>query len=97
MSEQISVAQLLRFERHPDRYDRYFFRRFVRTQLLIFTPAALVVAPINLVHGKTPTLGLSGLNTLGWANVGLRHVAGSLPQRSNHSLCMFPYIREGIQ
>jgi hypothetical protein len=67
----------LRFEHTDGHLDRYFFRRYIRTLLLLFSPAALVITPIlvplNYLHGKTATHGVSGLDALGWSNVGLDH------------------------
>ncbi|KAF1967647.1 DUF221-domain-containing protein [Bimuria novae-zelandiae CBS 107.79] len=70
-------ADLLRFERDRGHLDRYFFQRYVRTLLLIFLPAALLITPIllptNYINGKAAKLGVSGIDTLGWSNVGLDH------------------------
>lgn len=32
-----------------------------------------ILLPLNYIHGKTAALGVSGLDTLGWSNVGLSH------------------------
>jgi hypothetical protein len=43
--------------------------------LLIFAPASLLITPIlvplNYTHGKIAVRGVSGLDALGWSNVGL--------------------------
>jgi hypothetical protein len=67
----------VRFDCNDGHLDRYFFRRYVRTLFLIFSIAALVIPPVlfplNYIHGKAGPLGVSGLDTLGWSNVGLDH------------------------
>lgn len=67
----------MRFERDREHLDRYFFQRYVRTLLLIFLPAALLITPIllptNYINGKADKLGVSGIDMLGWSNVGLDH------------------------
>jgi hypothetical protein len=69
------VANLVRFDRCHEHLDRYFFRRYLRSLILIFTPAALLITPIlvplNYTNGKSAVLGVSGLDALGWSNVGL--------------------------
>ena len=69
------VANLVRFDRRHKHFDRYFFRRYLRSLSLIFTPAALLITPIlvplNYTNGKSAVLGVSGLDALGWSNVGL--------------------------
>ncbi|KAI1551660.1 integral membrane protein [Pyrenophora tritici-repentis] len=69
------VANFVRFERHHKHFDRYFFRRYLRSLIVIFTPAALLITPIlvplNYTNGKGAVLGVSGLDVLGWSNVGL--------------------------
>jgi hypothetical protein len=71
------VTDILRFECKDGHLDRYFFRRYMRTLFLVFFPAAVLITPIllplNYLHGKTATLGVSGLDTLGWSNVSLDH------------------------
>ncbi|CAN9210718.1 unnamed protein product [Alternaria alternata] len=72
--EYIAI-NLLRFERRHEHLDRYFFRRYLRSLLLIFAPASLLITPIlvplNYTHGKMAVRGVSGLDALGWSNVGL--------------------------
>lgn len=67
----------MRFERDCGHLDRYFFQRYLRTLLLIFLPAALLITPIllptNYINGKADKLGVGGIDTLGWSNVGLDH------------------------
>ncbi|CAN9245446.1 unnamed protein product [Alternaria alternata] len=69
------AINLLRFERRREHLDRYFFRRYLRSLLLIFAPASLLITPIlvplNYTHGKMAVRGVSGLDALGWSNVGL--------------------------
>ncbi|CAN9176637.1 unnamed protein product [Alternaria alternata] len=69
------ATNLLRFERRHEHLDRYFFRRYLRSLLLIFAPASLLITPIlvplNYTHGKMAVRGVSGLDALGWSNVGL--------------------------
>jgi hypothetical protein len=71
------TASPLRFEFDDGHLDRYFFRRYIRTLLLLFCPATLLITPVliplNYVHGKSATLGVSGIDALGWSNVGLDH------------------------
>jgi hypothetical protein len=71
------ITSCLRFELNDGHLDRYFFRRYIRTLFILFCPAALVITPVliplNYLHGKTATLGVSGLDALGWSNVGLDH------------------------
>ncbi|KAI1663587.1 PHM7-cyt multi-domain protein [Pyrenophora tritici-repentis] len=69
------ATNILRFDRRHEHFDRYFFRRYLRSLILIFTPASLLITPIlvplNYTNGKTAVLGVSGLDALGWSNVGL--------------------------
>jgi hypothetical protein len=71
------LTQFLRFERNDRHLDIYFFRRYIRTLFLLFSPAALIITPVlvplNYINGKTATHGVSGLDALGWSNVGLDH------------------------
>jgi hypothetical protein len=71
------LRKIVRFDSNYRGLNRYFFRRYVRTLLVIFLPAALLITPVllplNYTHGKTSAHGVSGLDTLGWSNVGLGH------------------------
>ncbi|KAF2818091.1 DUF221-domain-containing protein [Ophiobolus disseminans] len=71
------VKTFLRLDRNDGHFDRYFLRRYIRTLIIIFLPASLIITPVllplNYVHGKSAALGVSGLDTLGWSNVGLDH------------------------
>ena len=73
----VFLRKLAPFKSCQSHLDRYFFQRYVRTLLKIFAPAALVILPIlipiNYVHGKSLVNGVSGLDTLGWSNVGLNY------------------------
>ncbi|CAE7219857.1 RSN1 7TM multi-domain protein [Pyrenophora teres f. teres] len=55
------ATNLLRFDRRHEHFDRYFFRQYLRSLLLIFTPASLLITPIlvplNYTNGKTAILG----------------------------------------
>ena len=66
---------MVRFDRRHEHLDRYFFRRYLRSLAVIFTPASILIPPIliplNYTKGKTAVLGVSGLDALGWSNVGL--------------------------
>ncbi|EUC40045.1 hypothetical protein COCMIDRAFT_109764, partial [Bipolaris oryzae ATCC 44560] len=69
------ATNLIRFDHYHDHFDRYFFRRYLRSLAVIFTPALILIPPIliplNYTKGKTAVLGVSGLDSLGWSNVGL--------------------------
>ncbi|KAJ6201955.1 hypothetical protein J3E72DRAFT_182161 [Bipolaris maydis] len=69
------ATNLVRFDCRKEHLDRYFFRRYLRSLALIFTPASILIPPIliplNYTKGKTAVLGVSGLDALGWSNVGL--------------------------
>ncbi|EMD66414.1 hypothetical protein COCSADRAFT_169357 [Bipolaris sorokiniana ND90Pr] len=69
------ATNLVRFDRRHEHFDRYFFRRYLRSLAVIFTPALILIPPIliplNYTQGKTAVLGVSGLDALGWSNVGL--------------------------
>jgi hypothetical protein len=71
------ITRCLQFELNDGHLDRYFFRRYIRTLFFLFFPAGLLITPVliplNYLHGKTATLGVSGLDALGWSNVGLDH------------------------
>ncbi|KAJ6284209.1 hypothetical protein J3E71DRAFT_360383 [Bipolaris maydis] len=69
------TTDFLRFDCEIKHFDRYFFRRYLRSLLLIFIPASILITPIlvslNYTNGKNAESGVSGLDTLGWSNVGL--------------------------
>ncbi|KAJ6280863.1 hypothetical protein J3E71DRAFT_178613 [Bipolaris maydis] len=69
------TTEFLRFDCQIDHFDRYFFRRYLRSLLLIFIPASILITPIlvalNYTNGKNAGNGVSGLDTLGWSNIGL--------------------------
>lgn len=70
-------SALVRLDERPKHLDRYFFRRYLRTLVFIFAPASIVITPIlvpiNYIHGKNARNGVSGLDKLGWSNVGFDH------------------------
>ncbi|EUC27184.1 hypothetical protein COCCADRAFT_31268 [Bipolaris zeicola 26-R-13] len=72
------ATNFVRFDYRHEHLDRYFFRRYLRSLALIFIPASMLIPPIliplNYTKGKTSVLGVSGLDTLGWSNVGLNQV-----------------------
>lgn len=57
--------------------DAFFFLRYLSTVIRLFVPLAvmmlLVLLPLNIVHGKTSSAGVEGLDRLTWAGVGLAH------------------------
>jgi hypothetical protein len=72
------VSKFVHFEwRHGDNLDMYFFRRYLRTLVLVFLPSSVLITPIlaslNFWHGRASDSHVSGLDKLGWSNVDLDH------------------------
>lgn len=59
--------------------DAFFFLRYVRTLLTIFTSLSVVIipclVPLNLLGGNDVAGGTQGLDRYSWANIGLDHTA----------------------
>ena len=59
--------------------DAFFFLRYIRTLLTIFTSLSVVILlcliPLNLLDGNDVTGGTQGLDRYSWANIGLDHTA----------------------
>ena len=59
--------------------DAFFFLRYIRTLLTIFTSLSVVVipclVPLNLLGGNDAADGTHGLDRYSWANIGLDHTA----------------------
>jgi len=57
--------------------DAFFFLRYVRTLLTIFTSLSVVIipclVPLNLLGGNDVAGGTQGLDRYSWANIGLDH------------------------
>ena len=80
------IFWILRIFQLPDRIilqhsglDAFFFLRYIRTLLTIFTSLSVVVipclVPLNLLGGNDAAGGTHGLNRYSWANIGLDHTA----------------------
>jgi hypothetical protein len=59
--------------------DAFFFLRYIRTLLTIFTNLSIVIisclVPLNLLGGNDVASGIQGLDKYSWANIGLDHIA----------------------
>ncbi len=81
-----TISWIPRMFQLPDRIilehsglDAFFFLRYIRTLLTIFTSLSVIVipslVPLNLVGGNDAAGRTQGLDRYSWANVGLDHTA----------------------
>lgn len=78
-----TIAWIPRMFQLPDRIilqhsglDAFFFLRYIRTLLTIFTSLSVVIIPcLNLLGGNDVAGETQGLDRYSWANIGLDHTA----------------------
>lgn len=73
---QEGVSRFVHFGWHPgDNLDLYFFRRYLRTLVLVFLPSSILITPIlaSVNFWPSEASDVSGLDRLGWSNINLEH------------------------